>query len=70
VNLIVTTAFAVEILSAKIYFRKTVESIKQQFKSVREKTFCNMRLQIFKCFEIFSAFINSYPANVENRVSS
>jgi hypothetical protein len=60
--LIVTSAFAVEILSAKIYFRKTVESIKQQFKSVREKTFYNIRLQIFKYFENFSAFIKDANA--------
>jgi hypothetical protein len=49
-------------LSAKIYFRKTAESVKQQFKSVRQKTVYNMRLQDFKSCENFSAFIKD--ANV------
>jgi len=49
--------FAVEIPSAKIYFRKAVESIKQQFKSVRRKTVYNMRLQDFRSCENCSAFI-------------
>ena len=61
-NLIVTSAFSVEILSAEIYFRKTVESIKQQFKSVRGKTCYNMRLQNFKSCKNFSPFIKD--ANV------
>jgi hypothetical protein len=47
----------VEILSAKIYFRKTVESIKEHFKSVRGKPFYNMRLQDFKSCETFGVFI-------------